>query len=81
MTKKNTKPVYDVFSPDGFTIDHVRYITHAEAERALDKWVTRYTAQGYYSTASWERIPLDEIKSRCTISQVDPGHPCLHACV
>ena len=81
MIKKSTKDVYDVFSPDGFTIDHVSYATRDEAERARDKWITRYTGQGYYSTASRERIPLAEIKSRCAITLVDPDHPCLHSCM
>lgn len=66
--KKQTK--IQVLSPDGIIIDPERfsYKNLTQAEKAFDKWVERYRAQGYYSTifeGQRLRISLDELKNYC----------------
>ena len=58
---------YVVLSPDGFDIrmDSI-WDSLEEAHLALTIWMERYEAQGYYS-CNGEKIPLDELESRCTI--------------
>lgn len=58
---------YTVLSPDGFDIrfDSV-WDSKEDAQKALTIWMERYEAQGYYSS-NGEKIPLDELESRCTI--------------
>lgn len=60
---------YRVLSPDGFDIafDVYKYGSMKKAQAALAAWCERYKAQGYYSTAGWEHIPLDELPARCSI--------------
>ena len=62
---------YEVLSPDGFQIrfDGI-YDSPEEAHLALTIWMERYEAQGYYSSPG-ERIPLDELESRCTIIPIN----------
>lgn len=64
------KKQYEVLSPDGFQIrfDGV-WDSPEEAHLALTIWMERYEAQGYYSSVG-ERIPLDELESRCTIKPI-----------
>lgn len=65
------KKQYEVLSPDGFDIrmDGI-WDSPEEAHLALTMWMERYEAQGYYS-CNGERIPLDELESRCTIKLID----------
>ena len=59
---------FDVYSPDGFAIDRTEtYPSPEVAQQKLQEWVKRYEQQGYYSTSNRERIPLDELASRCSI--------------
>ena len=61
---------YEVLSPDGFDIrmDSI-WDSLEEAHLALTIWMERYEAQGYYS-CNGEKIPLDELESRCTIKNL-----------
>lgn len=64
--------VFDVLSPDGISIHPWRtYRTQKRALLAAKSWARRFEWQGFYSTARWERIPLDEIVSRCRIIEIE----------
>jgi hypothetical protein len=59
---------YQVLSPDGFTIeiDHWSYTSKKKMMEAYDRWAKRYEVQGYYSSSSYGRIPLNELINYCT---------------
>lgn len=58
---------YDVISPDGISINRMQtYETVEEAGEALDNFVERYAAQGYYSS-NHGRIPLDQLAFHCNL--------------
>jgi len=59
--------MYVVLSPDNIPINQNNYPTYEIAMRAKEKWVKGFMFQGYYSTANWERIPLDQLASRCSV--------------
>ena len=60
--------MFDVLSPDGITITPDRvYGTLEEAHAAVEAFAQRFVWQGFYSTARWERIPLEEIAGRCRV--------------
>jgi len=62
------RDVFDVLSPDGITITPDRvYETLEEAHAAAEAFAQRFVWQGFYSTARWERIPLEEIAGRCRV--------------
>jgi hypothetical protein len=65
--------LYEVLSPDGISINRRRYRTEEKAVKELELWVKRYEFQGFYSTARWERIPLEDLAGRCRIIQVQQG--------
>lgn len=57
---------YNVFSPDGFTIENNEgYLTPEAALNAFEVWKKRFEAQGYYSSNKG-RIPLSELQDNCT---------------
>jgi len=60
---------YKVLSPDGLPIapGHC-YLTRDTAEAALTAWCLRFEAQGYYAGVE-ERIALEDLPSRCTITE------------
>jgi hypothetical protein len=58
--------VYDLLSPDGFSISAVEVYASKEAvEKAYTKWAKRFESQGYYSSNNG-RIPLIELRGKCT---------------
>jgi len=62
--------MYQVFSPDGFPIERdAQYATRADATKALRRFISRYTLQGYYSTSNRERIALADIPSHCHVQK------------
>lgn len=64
--------MFDVLSPDGFSIHPVdTYKTKAEAAYAFKQWLKRYEVQGYYSSTNYGRIPLEEVIRYCKIVKVD----------
>lgn len=63
MTNFITK--YVVLSPDGIDIDGKEYDSQEEANKAFEKWASRYKEQGHYSSRG-EKIPLDHLKERCS---------------
>lgn len=58
---------YDVISPDGFTIRMgvPEFKTEEAREKYFEMWKNRYVQQGYYSS-NMGRIPLNELRSRCS---------------
>ena len=62
------RDMFDVLSPDGITITPDRvYGTLEEALATAEALAERLAWQGFYSTARWERIPLEEIAGRCRV--------------
>lgn len=58
---------YDVMSPDGISINRMQtYKTVEEAGEALDNFVERYKAQGYYSS-NHGKIPLEQLAFHCNL--------------
>lgn len=64
--------VYDILSPDGFSIDPEKvYQTEQEAEDAFNEWKKRYERQGYYSS-NHGRIALEDLRDECSLIKLDP---------
>lgn len=62
-----TKKVYDVLSPDGFSISANEFYDSLEAaEAAFNKWAENYKAQGYYSS-NYGRIDLRDLQDECCL--------------
>lgn len=63
---------YRVLSPDGVYLEHdvYGYKTREEANEAIDKFVKNYEFQGYYSDKNRNRIPINEIKEHCKITEL-----------
>lgn len=59
---------YDVLSPDGFSI-HIEdtYNSKKEAWQKAKEWSKNYEGQGYYSSAKYGRIPVDQILDYCKL--------------
>jgi hypothetical protein len=65
--------VYDIYSPDGFSIHPIyTYPTAQAANEAFDKWKERFARQGYYSSNEG-RISLDTLRDCCTFKQNKNG--------
>ena len=63
-----TKTVYDVLSPDEFSISPDEFYTSPEAaEAAFHKWAERFKQQGYYSS-NRGRIELADLQDECSLS-------------
>jgi hypothetical protein len=63
--------MYDVKSPDGFSIEREElYKSLKEANTALNKFVKRFEKQGYYSSVNYGKIKLKELKNYCKIFKV-----------
>jgi len=61
------KKLYDVISPDGFSIDRVAtYTSRKKAIAAFEVWKKRFEAQGYYSS-NRGRIALEDLAEHCTL--------------
>lgn len=62
--------MFDVLSPDGLSIDPASCYPDLEAAHAAAQaFAQRYAVQGYYWSAQWERIPVEEIAGRCRVVQ------------
>lgn len=59
---------YDINSPDGIGMfmDKI-YSSPEKAENDFQVWIKRFEKQGYYSTATREQIPLNELRVRCRL--------------
>ena len=63
--------MYDVLSPDGFSIARDKYYkSKKEAKTALNKFVKRFKEQGHYSSVSKGRIHESKLESYCKIIKV-----------
>ena len=68
MAKKGT---FTVLSPDGFPLERdTEYKNKKEAQEAIEKFVDKYRAQGYYSTTVRVRIPIHEIEENCRLVEL-----------
>ncbi|WP_062055707.1 hypothetical protein [Aquimarina longa] len=65
--------IYQVFSPDGFSISQDTYSTPEEQKEAFNKWKKRYQNQGYYSSNNG-RIPLDYLEQYCTFKEFETSN-------
>jgi len=61
---KNSK--WEIQSPDGLS-DGKIYKTLTEAKKAKIKFLERFKIQGYYASASGEKISLEELEARVSI--------------
>ena len=58
---------YDVMSPDGISINRMKtYGTVEEAGEALDNFVKKYEAQGYYSS-NHGKISVEQLAFHCNL--------------
>jgi len=78
-SNKTTQKKYNVFSPDGFTINFGEVYNGMEAAKlALKQFCSRYERQGYYSTViNGERvqIPFNSIQVYCKIMSIKEPLP------
>jgi hypothetical protein len=66
-----TKKKYDVLSPDGFSINRTEtYTSKKAALKAFEKWKKGYEKQGYYSSTSYGRIPLEDLADYCRLIEI-----------
>jgi hypothetical protein len=64
--------VWDVISPDGFSIHcSDTYDTEQAAREAFKVWAKQYEKQGYYSSSRWGRINLHSLEINCVFIQID----------
>lgn len=64
------KKIYNVLSPDGFSIHPTdTYTSKKAAFIAFDEWKKRYEQQGYYSSNNG-RIPLKDLADYCQLIEV-----------
>jgi hypothetical protein len=63
---------YQVFSPDGFTIELgvTYYRSFKHAIEAFQKWKKNYETQGYYSSTNYGRIPLVDLEDYCVLKEI-----------
>lgn len=63
--------MFDVLSPDGLPINCEQVYPDLEsAKAAAEAFAQRYAVQGYYWSAQWERIPVEDIAGRCRVVEV-----------
>ena len=71
MTKVKTRKIYQILSPDGLIIENqFGYLSMKEAIKAFDNWKKKFEPQGYYSSVSYGRIPLNELADYCSLIKV-----------
>lgn len=58
--------MYNILSPDGIFISHESFQTKEEALSFLNKWISQFENQQYYSSNSG-RIDLDVLSDYCEI--------------
>ena len=58
---------YQIFSPDGITIQKTEsYKTKKEALQDLERFKDQYRKQGFYSSAKYGKIHPSDIQDYCT---------------
>ena len=66
------KKVYDVLSPDGFSIHPSdTYPTIKEAKQAFTEWMKHFKQQGYYSSVRHGRIDLADLINYCKFISIE----------
>lgn len=65
MTEQENETKYVIVSPDNIPILETDAASEEAAWKLFRGWVRRYSKQGYYSTASGERIPCVDLRDRC----------------
>lgn len=65
--KETKKKLYDVISPDGFTIriGVEPFKSMKEAKKYFEMWKKRFESQGYYSSVKHGRIHLLDLEDFC----------------
>jgi hypothetical protein len=64
--------IYQIFSPDGFSIDPCNeYKSIKAAKIAFHLWLKRYEIQGYYSSTNYGKIDLKSVKFYCQIIKIN----------
>jgi hypothetical protein len=63
--------LYQILSPDGFSIGYEAYQSKKKALAAFKEWRKRYEAQGYYCNARLKHIPLVDLADWCELVQVE----------
>ena len=62
---------YDIISPDGFSIHPTdTYSSRRAAITAFHEWKERYRSQGYYSSTSHGKIPLEDLEQYCELKEL-----------
>lgn len=69
-TKIIMEKKFNIISPDGFPIHHENTYTNEEVLPAFNEWKKRFINQGYYSSAKFGRIPLDDLQDYCTVKEL-----------
>lgn len=62
---------YQALSPDGITLEFgtFYYTSKKKMFEAFDKWKERFKQQGYYSSATYGRIPLEDLEEYCSFRE------------
>ena len=61
MAKRMRKSKFNVISPDGIPIQPNPFHSKVAAEAGAKAWAERFNAQGFYSSASLGRIPIEDL--------------------
>ena len=56
---------YNYISPDGFPISYENFPCKKVAQDFFRSWIKSFERQGYYSSAKYDRIPLNMLKDFC----------------
>lgn len=69
--KENKKKLYDILSPDGFSIriGVEPFKTRSEGVKYFKQWKKRFEKQGYYSSNNG-RIDLEDLADYCEWAEV-----------
>lgn len=68
LTIKNNNMKWIILSPDGFSINYEGgFKTKKAALSFFKEWVKGYEMQGYYSSVSYGKIPLEDLEQYCQL--------------
>ena len=63
------KKLFNILSPDGFTISMEDFSTKEDALIFFSEWKKRFEKQGYYSS-NHGKIPLAELEEECCFVEI-----------
>lgn len=71
MKKVNRRKIYQVLSPDGLIIENqFGYVSLKSAIKAFEAWKKKFEPQGFYSSATYGKIPLNELGQFCSLREI-----------